>query len=323
MSFGSGDGDGACRILLAVVHFRTQDAIKMKVMKSTVLRAVFGLAALFGASGAHATVIGYLGSNSGSSSNWDISLPLFNPSLGTLTGVELYFYTSNTIQTLNLTNTASSGGVTDFAVQLAVDPFGNSYTNTANANDQFTDENMALYSTNGTPTNQAKTILGDCYNVGSNSAVAPGNCTTVNLNPGQEYDFAGDAGSLYPNGFSVSNIASAYSANQTSSAVTKLTVGTGVRNLTGATLAGTNISTSYVGTGNFDLEGQSATLFLANISGTSQAGHYSQNYNVLSTYQAEVDYTYTPNPAPEPATMGLMGSALIGLALVARKFVRR
>jgi hypothetical protein len=41
--------------------------------------------------------------------------------------------------------------------------------------------------------------------------------------------------------------------------------------------------------------------------------------STTASFQAEVDYTYTPNAVPEPATMGLMGSALIGVFFLRKR----
>jgi PEP-CTERM motif len=36
-----------------------------------------------------------------------------------------------------------------------------------------------------------------------------------------------------------------------------------------------------------------------------------------------IDYTYTPTAVAEPATLGLMGSALIGIAILGKKIRRK
>ena len=81
-------------------------------------------------------------------------------------------------------------------------------------------------------------------------------------------------------------------------------------------ISGTNLA-KYVGAGTFTLGGFT-------LSGTSFTGgggniKLTQVTKVLVT--AEVDYTYF-TPAPEPSTVALMGSALLGLGVM-RKRLRK
>lgn len=256
--------------------------------------------------------------------NYTLALPLFNSSLGTLTGVTLYFSTTDTVTELNITNNSASA--VSASVQLASDPIG-SITNTANGNDTFTDENLALFSSSGSAASVAKYILGDCYN--TNVAVQGGSCGTISLSPsgdpGDEYDFAGDAGALYPSGYTVLNTNPAFTAAQnysgTNHSVTPETTGTGIQGIYGATVSGTSIS-DYVGSGSFDLEGATSTSFNVALSNGGGSGNFSEAYAVESQFTAEVDYTYTPTSTPEPATFGLFGTALAGLIAFRKKFAR-
>jgi hypothetical protein len=65
------------------------------------------------------------------------------------------------------------------------------------------------------------------------------------------------------------------------------------------------------------------------ISGVSASGNYfgtlpsSETQSATTLGSGVVDITYNYSSTPEPATMGLMGSALIGLGVFAKKFAKR
>jgi hypothetical protein len=99
-------------------------------------------------------------------------------------------------------------------------------------------------------------------------------------------------------------------------------IGTSDRGLVAAVLKGTRLR-DYKGSGQFKLSG--STLFCGDTPGiTSCDGLPPAPLNVTAlgrqTITVEVDYTFTP--APEPATMGLMGSALLGAALLRKRLAR-
>ena len=100
-------------------------------------------------------------------------------------------------------------------------------------------------------------------------------------------------------------------------------VGTGTLGLTGEILKGTKIR-NYKGVGFFKLSG--GTLFCGNTPLTAgscdplPASPLTLTELGKQTVMAEVDYNYTP--VPEPATMGLIGTSLLGAALLRKRFSR-
>ena len=75
----------------------------------------------------------------------------------------------------------------------------------------------------------------------------------------------------------------------------------------------------YIGAGSFNITG--ATTAFSSFSGGG--GNISLAQNTNATLTAKVTYTYTPpSGVPEPATMLLMGSALLGVALFRKRIVK-
>lgn len=93
--------------------------------------------------------------------------------------------------------------------------------------------------------------------------------------------------------------------------------GTGVLGVAGQVIHGANVA-AYTGTGDFSLIGftQALTTF------TGGGGNILLNQSTNAQFSAEVDYSYSIPGTPEPATMALMGGALLGLGLL-RKRIRK
>ena len=75
------------------------------------------------------------------------------------------------------------------------------------------------------------------------------------------------------------------------------------------------ILSEYTGTGNFSLTGKSLTGTTI----TNTGGNTTATQNTFANITGDVIYTYNSN-APEPATLFLMGSALVGVGILRKRF---
>jgi len=214
---------------------------------------------------------------------YSISLPDFNSSLGTLTGVEIIFYATETVTSLNLVNsgTNTSSNFTATIDSLVTQNFSNS----ANSADVFHGTGGAAISF--APYETPTITLGGSSNTGTCPTGTPSaSCNNVTYNLNVEDDVVKEG----------------------------YTTVTGLNGLTGVAKAGTSIS-DYVGSGNFTIGGNTSGSYTIGGGGSASA-------SIASTgaVAAEVDYTYTPVSAtPEPTTMVLFGSALVGLGLIRKR----
>ncbi len=237
--------------------------------------------------------------------SYTLPLPLFNNVTGpyagaTLTAVKLIFYVDDTVSGLSLTNNTGSSGQFNFTVDSNAAYL---MANSVSSADVFHAEDLQLFDT-GTGT-----ATGGCNSVnGQNTNVPDYGCSTITI--------------------SGTNGNNTYSAATYSLANTDSGYGFTTYTINGITGVLKNVSASnfskYEGTGNFNLSGQTLTNASANEVGYSGQIAWTINGTIQTALKAAVEYDYTGGaPTPEPATMGLAGSALIGLALVARKFARR
>lgn len=109
---------------------------------------------------------------------------------------------------------------------------------------------------------------------------------------------------------------------RTWSAVTKTYVSPGDGSDAQSLSCGGGNCSKYEATGGqtFVLDGLSASALInATFSGTSDSG-----IDTKSAMVVDIQYNYTPGAAaPEPATMGLLGSALAGLAVMRKRLARK
>jgi hypothetical protein len=82
-------------------------------------------------------------------------------------------------------------------------------------------------------------------------------------------------------------------------------------------LSAADVNANYVGTGDtFTLTGSTENLTTF----AGGGGNINLALHTAATFQAEIDYFYTVNSStPEPATMVLMGGALLGLGLFGKR----
>lgn len=244
---------------------------------------------------------------------WSITLPKFNGSLGTLNSVSIYFYENTDVVTLSATNSSGSNGT--MYLVAAIKP-GSPVTNSATIADQFSNDYMTLYDS-ATSANDGlnPATLGTC----GSGQTPPGNCSGgVVVNNGSS---TGNLG-----GYSLSNIDSLYTTDPNFT----FSTGTGAapsNAVSGLKKTDTTHLSSYTGTSGqtFTLGGSTTTFFSGSFTTGGGAGSLTYTKDIRTQLAAEVDYTYTPGPTatPEPATMGLMGSALIGLAVFGKRFRRQ
>lgn len=217
--------------------------------------------------------------------NYTLTLSKFDPSLGTLTGVQLYFFGSETVSTFTVFNNSNTAVTSDLSADVNLVRNSN---NTATAVDKFIGQTVSIFDTG------ISLAKGSCN--GTPAGVpAPGTCSPITV-------AAGTTNSYGP--ITVSNTDAAFG----------LATGTGNLGLFGVTKVGTTLANYQGAASTFNLTG--STFNLLTVGGSGGNLQVTQSSN--ARFRAEVDYTYTPQPTgtPEPATMGLLGSALLGLGFL-------
>jgi len=178
-----------------------------------------------------------------------------------------------------LTLTNTASGVETFTLQLTSNVTSLS-TNSAHSADKFTGETLTLFS-------QAMTLGGSGTGVCPFDAPSAG-CSSVTFAPPPLVSTNLTLG--FPTGTGALGV----------DGVTK--------SITGADLA------NYTGAGSFTLGGSTKSF-----EGLSGGGaNISAQIATTAEFSGEIDYTYQPSGAPEPATMALVGGGLLGLGFLGR-----
>jgi hypothetical protein len=228
--------------------------------------------------------------------NYTLTLPKFNLAGENLTGVTIYFYTFESVNDLDVQN-ASSSAETNFSVSFNTSVAGgtnpNPMMNSAVSADVYGTETLVNFNT-------GFISLGAGAGTGATPAcpgAASTSCSDVFYAPPALTD---------------SNIIEAGLGNIGGS------VGTGVSGVAGIVKTDNVNLGSYSGGGTWTLTGKT----FSNTGFGGGGGNITLNQTTQAMVEAEVDYTYTtPSGTPEPTTMVLFGSALVGLGLL-RKRVR-
>jgi hypothetical protein len=216
---------------------------------------------------------------------YSLSLSKFDPGTdgvpvgATLTGATIYFYAQENVNTLSLTNTAS--GVETFTF-LATSNITSNSSNSANNADKFGTETLNLFSQTMT--------LGGSGAPACPESTPSASCSSVAFTPPP---------------LSVTNLTIGFPTGTGALGVDGVT-----KNIMSGDLA------NYIGATNFTLGG--STKSFTSFSG----GGNNINPAIATTaeFEAEVDYTYAlPSSTPEPATMGMVGSGLLGLSWLLRR----
>jgi hypothetical protein len=214
-----------------------------------------------------------------------ITLPTFDNHGGTnvLQGVTIYFYASVNVTTADGSNVVLTAKSGNKAVSIDVDPVSG-FTNGAAALNTFPSEPLQL--------------------------AAP---QTV----------AANAHVSYPTPFSAAANAGANPVIDVNGATIASGTGSGPimftspvqTHLRGAVLNISNPGSGYIdGTGTFTLTGFKPRVDFNNATLTN-----AETFKGTETIQAEITYTYS---TPEPATMGLIGSALVSIAMLRKRLAR-
>jgi hypothetical protein len=262
-----------------------------------ILSRLFSGAALIAlaSTAANATsIIGYNATQAASTNSaFTLTLNKFDTGFGTLTSVTIYF--SATLNETNITITSTDASNTDMFDYAANDNFTKTFVNSAVSADKLPTgalgENVQLFDTG------LGTALGNCSANGATTVKPANGCNPITLAP------LGTTGNYGP--YSVSNTDAIYG----------LTTATGQNGLLGVTITGTTLANYQAsGGGTFTITGTTQGG-----SSGDQVGSGSTNDMVTNTsttqFAAEVDYGYTSS-APEPTTMLLVGSGLVGLGLI-------
>jgi hypothetical protein len=244
------------------------------------------------AAGAEAATIGYtftLVPAPTEINNYSLTLNKFDSSLGTLTGIQLYFKATETVTSFVLTNNSGSSQTFDAQISSIVNRIPG---NTANAADAFSEEPVDLFDTRG-------------GHFGLCPSVSPFACGSITLAAAANHQYGP---------FSASN----------TDAIQGFTTGTGIDSVFGVvqSVSAGNFSSYIASPGNTTFALTGSTLISTSFTGGG--GQIGLSQTTTAGFQAEVDYTYTPaSPTPEPATMGLLGSAMAGLFLFRKRFARK
>jgi hypothetical protein len=255
------------------------------------LLAALALTAVSG----NATVIGYTYTLLPATTEVDYTLTLPKFAGTGLQSVVLYFRAYEDFTTFTVTNNASS--TQNFNLSVTANMVLGS-DNSANSADAFTGENLQVFDTH------IGSARGNCTDTPSSNVLPNNGCHQLTLASHASADYAP---------FTIANTDSRYG----------LSTGTGIEGVFGVIKTAADPS-AYEGSpgDTFSITGSTLNLVTFQGGGLNQTLH-----NITSAgFQVEVDYTYNgadpPSPTPEPATMGLLGSALAGLVVFRKRFVR-